>query len=235
MFRFTIPEELSEVVKPVLSRVFGEHRHHLVYVRIPPRKGGIFSVFGAEMEQCVKIIGMLASDYLKCEITTEKVIVYQWINKAHYYRSEKGEIVPNGYECEDYLGDKGEWRGRDEGSSSVGSAYHIGISARIMNKTTYTRPSSIQCKYEYCTYDLGKAKTIEEKLQSFVHMFPQSPKEDKEVSREMPYSDEAAQFFYEMIMIFCGLADRMDRFFEDQEQMKKMIQQRSWPKLLGGG
>jgi hypothetical protein len=44
---------------------------------------------------------------------------------------------------------------------------------------------------------------------------------------EMPYSDKAAMFFYDMIMGMCRLADKMKIFFGDEKMLLEAIQKKT--------
>ncbi len=134
--------------------------------------------------------------------------------------------------------------------------YSLVFGARVFHKHTETRGSITRVKYEY--WDSGKLETREEyknpswatKLNSFCAFelpFPDDGWENnakegraldwikRTTMKEIPYTEAAAQFFYETMLSMCNLIYNIDAFLNvDTETIQKTIEKRDKVLLLGG-
>jgi hypothetical protein len=116
------------------------------------------------------------------------------------------------------------------------SVYSIGIGAKVFDKIIYRSPAGGKDRYEYHLVqdDNVKESTYLHKLNSMIGT--SSTVEDHIFTKhldaeEMPYTEEAAQFFYDAIIAITAIAMKLDVFFKDKENLQKAIDGRT--KLLG--
>lgn len=212
IFNLTIPEELDEVARVVIEEPC---------YRTQPRTK--LRVSGPALEECKKQINKVVEDYLACEIVEELVIMYGTVNTTFYVKGdETGEIFANGGECKLY--------GHDERYPGYGSLhatnrsshFQVGLAAFVRKKISYIRPSGTKVEYNRPGYRNLSYNTYGERLDNVVGLdFPDYPENRL---KEMPYSEEAAKFFYDTIIAICALGDRIHNFFGDEASIQKAIE-----------
>ncbi|KVP65638.1 hypothetical protein WJ96_04525 [Burkholderia ubonensis] len=216
-FALTIPDLLEEVANQVLSS------HGKLYGVQVTRPRTNLRVEGAVLESCKRFIEHLAKDFLHCDVKEELVIVYGVSNKVAYVKDDAGHLYENGYACRDqYVNRTARWRGTL--NATTGSSYYqVGMAARVFKKLTYTRSSGQSVKY--ARVDGDDTQPWLSRLNSFVGL-SLSSSDERTLSRmdQMPYSEDAARFFYNSMMAMCQLADRIDAFFGDRAVLQQAIE-----------
>lgn len=218
IFSFTIPEELEETAdanrklqEPKLCSVGRNRANHLV-------------IIGKTKQDCECFITKVIQDYLACNVTKETIIAYRTEARLSYWKTATGEIVPNGIFDPDYNENGGEWNGSLNGSTQHHHTYSVGLAARCYVKVTAHRNSGDQVSYER-TYGDGthfSRDTYLQKLGQFVGL-----DFDLAQCKQIPYTEEAAKFFYDAMMSLCKLSDRIEGFFESPETVQKAIESRA--------
>jgi hypothetical protein len=171
-----------------------------------------------KLADAAAFIRLCAEDFLKCEVTTKRVIVYGHILNIHFWKDENGEVHPNG--CKQDGGTlKGGWfkGSRELTSTEEREFYTVGFAARVMDKITYHRTSGDTLKYEYVRKSDDECTNL---LNSFVRLTVDPTMEQY---KEMPYSPEATKFFYGVIINMCKLADQLQTFFGDDAKVLQAI------------
>ena len=207
MFNLTIPDELEGVAKTIFRS------HGTLYGVELDRPRTHLRVVGSTLEGCKNFIKHVGDDHVRCEVTEELVIVYGVHNKVTYVKDCDGKIYANGYEAgERYKKGDGEWCGTLNGSGEASKFYQVGFAARAAKKTTFTRPSGVTSVFSR----IGNARDDSwlAKLNGFVGLSMRF--EDMGSMDHMAYSEDAAKFFYNVMLAMCQLADRIDNFFGDQ-------------------
>lgn len=221
IFSVTIPEELAEVAKSVIAK---EYLDRTVSCQLAQK---YFKVSAPTLDLCREVIDRAGKEYVTCDVKVETVIVYSHDTKVSYWK-DGDQIYPNGCGREK----SGKWNGAMRGALEYTEHYGIGVAAVVMNKTTYTRSSSTKVEYsrwrDESIHHLAQQKTWAGRLNNFVRLSVK-PKRMK----EMPYTEEAAKFFYDMMIGVCRLADRIEEFFSSEENVLLAIERQT--PLLGYG
>ena len=161
------------------------------------------------------------------EITEEKVIRYIVSSDTCYAENDAGDIRST-------AGDGYKWTG--DGKSSSGhwdrsKGYRIGVGAAAFTKTTYTYrdgTSKSEFEYYYGKGDHLHARCPASRLNSWNHVgFSRNGDIYGEKIIEIPYTDEAAEFFYEMMYGICKIAQRLDEFIGTPDQLQLAIQNKT--------
>lgn len=186
-------------------------------------------VIGKNMETCCLFIKQVCRDFLACDVKTERVILYATNITVYCFKGEDGNLYANGYDagrsqkCDPQKA--GQWAkiGQNINNNNSTEFYNIGIVARVMNKVTYVRSSGSKIEYTRCAVEDYKAEPYLCKLNSFCHI--SIPYESR--MEQMPYTEDAAQFFYDTMIGMCRLAERIDSFFKDKEALVVHIENKA--------
>lgn len=188
-----------------------------------------------------KYIRKLIELKMECERIVDRIIVYR--HQADYciWVAPDGSLHPNGSlsvgmkrAAPDKI--KGQWMGTLNGSGGMHKpdVYSVGIGAKVFDKITYRSPAGGKDRHEYILVDSeGQIDTYMHKLNSMIGV--SIGHEDRFSSahgaEEMPYTEEAARFFYDAILAITDVAMKMDNFFKDKKNLQLAIDGRV--KLLG--
>lgn len=146
-----------------------------------------------------------------------------------------GVIVPNGSYDPEYNKNKGSWHGttqHDRNPWSGDCTFSVGLMARAYVKVTAHRKSGDQIAWERAGENChSEPDNYLDKLNSFIGGAPLHHCDD---FHEIPYTEEAAKFFYEAMLSICKLSDRIESFFGNPENVQKAIESRS-SFMLGAG
>lgn len=182
----------------------------------------------------IEFLKVLAADYIECEVVREQVIVYKTTANLSYYKLADGTIVPNGGYDKDYP-KGGTWGGEGQEMINLhsGPSFTIGLVAAVYTKITSRRGSGDQITWERTGENChGIPDNYLDKLNSFIRVGIRHYQLNQ--MSQIPYTEEAAKFFYEAMLSMCKLSDRIDTFFGNTENVQKAIESRS-SHLLGFG
>lgn len=206
---------ISEELVPIVDELIKLDEYGGLYLQYSRNRKPI--ICGDRLDKCEKLVIAAGNDYVQCDISTEEVILYSVKNSITYVKSPKGEIFPNGSFVEAEYGNGGKWYG-DLDATNRKPIYGVGFVARCYEKITYSRPSGVKTEYRK-SYTEGEYRKL---LNSFCGI---SLKTDE--MNEIPYSEEAAQFFYRTMLSMCYLADKLDVFFNDKIAVTKAIKNKT--------
>lgn len=224
-FSLTIPDELETAAKQIV------YSHGNIYGIGLDRPRLHLRVSGVTLEGCKTFIAHAAKDHLRCEITSEIVIVYGVSNKVAYVKDSDGGFYNNGYEAGDrYCPGDGVWLGTLNGCGSGSNFYQVGLAARAIKKITYTRSSGTKTVYERVESSEIPGGSWLGRLNGFVGLH--IPFNTVGSLQQLPYSEDAAKFFYGVLMSMCQLADRIDGFIGDSKTVMDAIENQSAGHLL---
>lgn len=226
IFNLTIPDELEKVARNLT-------RSSPAYAGLAlTRPRAQLRVSGPVLAGCKDFIEAAAHEYLQCEESTELVIVYSTENKVAYFKTPEGNLYPNAASSEDahkaYTDNTGKWGGTL--TATNGSPhYQVGIFARVVRKRTFTRASGSMVRYEPLSSHEMPQESWMVRLNSFVGLKQAYSHQDgyTDMARlaQMPYTEEAARFFFESLLAMCRLSDRLDSFFKDPATLRLAIAQ----------
>lgn len=219
-FNVSIPDELQPI-----ARALQAAKHHVGLSK--PGNANQWRVSGKRLDDCRSFINKAMVDYLKCEVATERVICYGHSLRVTSAKEESGRYHPNGYIAQRAVGKVGG--GNDVGYQWIGELnatehaklYSVGLGAKVFDKVTYRRASGEKVEYKRAHFDHEISDSPGTLLNSFIglDLVP-------EYSQQMPYSDEAAQFFYDAMLAMCKLADQVGTFLGNKEKLMRAIEHR---------
>ena len=221
LFHLTIPDELEDVARAVIKK--GD-----TYSLTRPRQS--LRLSGPGLETCEALIKKTMCEYLACDVKEELVIVYGVLTQVAYAKHrDDNTIGPNGYHMSECRGGRNFDFHGDLDALKRSNFYTVGVIAEVRKKITYTRAAVIKHEYKWPDYpnNHGVSDDPGQRLNSFIGV-----RVDPKKLKEMPYTDEAAQFFYEMMLGMCHLADRIESFFGDEESVKDAIKNGGGPLSL---
>jgi hypothetical protein len=204
------------------------------YVTYNPRVSGEhFTVSAPTFAELEKAIKRAHDLLLKPKITEEFVIQYNIGSNVSFAVNADGKIFPNaGYPGARWLTEK-EMRknyGDHDASNRASGGYSLTVGAKAMIKKTIAYGENVS--YEYDLYYKGEShlghKNPAQKLNSWTSFsLPDNAK-------EMPYTDEAAMFFYGLMMSMAELNRRIQEFTNTPEKIALAIQRHSNLLMLDG-
>jgi len=185
------------------------------------RKGNPI-VAGTVLKECQLAIKNGLNDYLECDVTYELVILYAYKIDIAYCKTTSGEFFANGTDAEEHGGADWHWNGTLHATKRA-PHYSVGLVAEVAKKVTYTRASKVTHEYKGPDFENFAVNTYGERLDSFVGFGTGFWGHDDPDYEEMPYTEEAAKFFYDMLIGMCKFADKIDDFFKEPDNVIKAI------------
>ena len=211
-FSVSIPEVLLPLARHLIGKFpqvkLASHAHNA-----PLR------FYAANLTEIKRVIAACAEEYLKCEVKKERVIVYSHVCHVSFWRRKDGSLCPSGVGLNH--NSDGGWSGvGDLHATSGADHYSVGIFAGVYDRVVTTRGTMSKTTYvDPDDWDHFAADTWGQKLNSFcgLHM------EVNDSLKRIPYTEEAAMFFYQTMMALCGMADRLDAFLKDDKLVQQAI------------
>lgn len=193
-------------------------------------------VSGRDLELCCNLIERAAYQYLEYEAVEELVILYDMNAFCHYVKDKDGKIYANGHDARDMKGEEYHhdddcWHGTHGRQSISAHApfYFVGLYAHVWTKITKTRGTYVKVEFENPGNSLAR-KSYGERLNSTVRLYPEDfgrGSQERHGLKEMPYTEEAAKFFYEALMGICKLHDMIDGVINNEERLMEAIKKQS--------
>lgn len=235
-FHIVLPE--IEELEGVINLILDEDRHkenrrfggvRMMTARINPH------LIGPVLADLVSIMTAAASRYMTASEHSEMVILYKYDYYCHYALDEDGGVWANGYDVRNGKHKSmTKWAGSVLSNSDSGDTYRIGLGAGVFEKITRTRGGFDTVVYKPRP-SFGERSHFEtelygERLNAFVRLhLPEGPEDDSQV-KEIPYTEEAAKFFYDFILSLCKLHKSLDGFFGENSDIQAVI-----GNYVGGG
>ena len=230
-FSAVIPTDLHETARNV-------KRPNGVYVERDPRSRKL-RVWANDMHACWQFLQKCAHTFVECDAHVERVILYRAPIDITYWQNPDGSLAP----CGKIQDKDGQFKG-NLNATQRSASFRVGFGAVVRDKVTYTSPYGTRDIYVYPPHtknEVPKGTPLPEdnpwvgKLNSFVGLDFSVTSEGRHGEwEEMPFSETAAAFFYEVLMEMCHMADRMAEFFGSREKVMQAIET-GGAKLLTGG
>lgn len=235
LFQFSIlPEfkDVFEIVKAMRSE-FSKVKSGL------DRKKRTDVILSPVKETGLIFMRFLIQEYYKCEATEEYVIRYIFHNQTLSVKDCFGRHYGNaGVIPEDRK--LGWQRVGDLHIDACGKTdfYYVGLNAGLYRKQTFKRGDKTNIKYIHITTSCrGQIEEKGEvvfpdsyatKLASFNCMstYISSPQHESEW-KEVLYSENAAKFFYDLLISICQLGDKVNQFFNDPKSQQYISEGRT--------
>ncbi len=161
--------------------------------------------------------------HLKPEVTVEHVIIYNIESHVSFTEDEEGNIFPNGTfkgsKWADSGGGKGMYGGHHSSQPSDGG-YSLVVGARAMTKTIHKYGDSEEV--EYNMYYKGESHHGHDNPAQLLNSWC-SFSLDIDKAKQMPYTDESAIFFYNLMMGMAKISQMIQHSTFDQENLMKLI------------
>lgn len=196
-----------------------------------PRSNSPWRVSCATLKGLEDALGAAIDESLTVDESTERVIVYAKQTDLSVWQDRDGSLHANGYIGRDSHKQGGEWR--DAGSvvnaAHSSTCFSIGLVARVFDKITYSRPNSQRVVLVAPDWgDHLDFSTWGAKLNGFVVKLPSDPAN----LDQMPYTEDAAKFFYDAMIEIAAAGLRMHEFFSEKSNIEQAIERGATP-LLG--
>ncbi|BEN25124.1 MULTISPECIES: hypothetical protein [Serratia] len=170
-----------------------------------------------------------AKALLSTTVTEQLVIRYTFNSTCHFWQNADDSIYPNGNSPGAVGGNDralGDWAESNAKSGDHQDVYSVGVGATVLVKQTHTTVRGSTIKY----VALSRSKDYLDKekyqhayrLDSFVRL-----RKESTGYTEIPYSDEAAAFFFDMVIGLCRAAQRMNAFFSDEDAVVQAIENKA--------
>jgi len=246
-FTFTLPDfhgvsDFVQVVDELIKQDYKKDHALRLYANTRTDFGREYYQIKSEtLKEAQALIYQAGNEYLKSSTNEELVILYRYVGDVSYC-SDGINIFANGNDAQDnspvkfddfYKSDY-EWSNEKNQSSSFRGIkfFSIGMAARVYNKKAFKRGPAVRYEYdnpihsEHPEFPNGHHHAISwgERLNAFSHL--EGLKPDDHGVNEMPYSIEAAKFFYDFMIGLCSLNNKLQFFFGQGvpllEQIKKV-------------
>lgn len=227
IFQTLIPDEQVDVIRGLMKR------QNLQGVEYKTNRAGKPVLQATELASIQRVVEAYGRTRIETVNQTELVIFYRLASNTAYY--VKGdEVFPSGVGVEG-----GHWVNPGGGSHQNRLDYTVGVTARIVAKTTARFAGGFHITHG--TPDLPE-ESFGARLNAFTNVKcpdkdfwslkvegeRREPLHDNNPSgfriynhtgwQFMPYTEENAKFFFEMMLNVCRLSERIARFFGDDPQ-----------------
>jgi hypothetical protein len=211
-FYTRIPEELSHAIEPSM-------RDGII------QKPGVYQLSSVLFDDLESNLNRLMRNANEVDVREEHVILYNIESHVSFRLTSDGEVVSRGdgsIWADDnavYSSNRPSMYGRHHSSNRAKGGYSLCVGAKAKTKITYTSGQSkrIEFKDYYRGGSHHGMNNPAERLNSW-HSFelPDNPK-------EIPYSDEAADFFYNLMLSMAKLSKLIQEKTFDQDVLLKTI------------
>jgi len=225
---YTAPsEEVLEAAQSLTMR-------HAAYLKTP-RRNARCRLVCPTYEGLEETLKEAIDEMLAVEVMTERVIVYERQADVSVWQDTDGSIHANGYLGNDRGEKGGGWNdcGANIHAGNAPKYFSIGLTARVLDKITYRRPNSERVEFKRPEWGHSHLSfpTWGAKLNGFVVGLPDKP----ERLESMPYTEEAAKFFYDAMIGIASMGIRLHEFFADEARVQRAIEHGGMPLLAQAG
>lgn len=204
IFSVTLEDELEHSAQSMLK--LDQWRNKGMHLTRPRTN---LRVSGPVLDELEHFINKVIEEFLHCEERRELVILYGSSIKVAYSKNDAGEFGPNNCVVQG-----GQWRGTLNATAHA-PHFSIGFAAVVREKITTSRAASTKVAYlKPERPNTFQPELYIDKLNSFVGL-----RINESGMQEMPYTEEAAKFFYDTMIGMCVMADRIDAFFGSKERL----------------
>ncbi|MCP4492742.1 MAG: hypothetical protein GY820_36370 [Gammaproteobacteria bacterium] len=188
-----------------------------------------YKVFAKSLDDLVSGIEQALRDYLDPTTTEENVILYNIESHISFAENPDGDVFPNAsFEGAEWRHHDDERYGGHSASNLAKNGYSLIIGAKAMTKTTHVHNDFEKVEYlPYCMKGIHLESDRPARLLNSWCGFA-LPKDAKEI----PYTDEAALFFHDLMLGMARLSQAIQGHVFDQQDLLNVIN--DGVKLLGG-
>lgn len=199
-----------------------------------PRRNARERIACSTFEGLVQNLVAAMDETMAVDITTERVIVYTHQAQLSLWQDADGSLHANGCIGNDSHENGGRWNDAGAGISATNKPGHfsIGLAAWVFDKVTYQRPNAQRLEFNIPAWEHSHLdySTWGAKLNGFLLARPLYP----ESFSCMPYTEDAAEFFYRSIIGMADVGISLHEFFGDKSNIHDAIAQGAGPLLALG-
>jgi len=187
-------------------------------------------LFSNSLATLTQVLGRALRSHLTPEITESLVIAYNIESHVNFAQDEEGNIFPNaGFEGAQWpeVNGSAELYGNHHAAKPSEGGYSLTVGAVALRKITYRYGTAEKSQCERYYGDDGHLG----------HDNPASLLNSwcsfslPEAAKEMPYTDEAATFFHNLMLGMAEISKRIQFFASDETKLKQLIASGSQPLL----
>jgi hypothetical protein len=225
IFQTLVPDEHAEAIKAFLKKPDFEKVSWDVNRASKP------VLKASQLASIQVLLDRFAETQVESVKETELVIFYRLASNTNYYVKD-GEVYPNGVGL-----DGGQWVNPGGGSNNNSLEYTVGVTARVVAKVTARFSGGFYVTHERPDID---DESFGGRLNAFTHVkYPGREFWSVKIEGQraeplydtgpikmhnntgwqvMPYTEENAKFFYEMMLNVCRLSERISQYLGDDPQ-----------------
>lgn len=223
VFHVTFPDELVDVARTELRKFRKTFLDPLTIEK--PRMQ--WQVQGPNLEECKTFLQQVAQAYLRTETTVERLILYHIEPEVAYFRQKDGMIRPNAHGMSQDAYTAGRWCGSRE-QNSAGRHYALGLYAKVLDRVTERRGEHVAVRYVWPKLSEGSWGA---QLNSWNHLPVPTFRHYDKPWPHVPYTESAAEFFYEMLLRLCTITDQLTEFLGNPVAVAQALEQATRPML----
>lgn len=232
-FSAVLPPEIEPAIKRLSDETRAQHK-----TTVSMNKKGDLLLNCGELLALKAVLYAYSKSMTEAAVTNEFRIFYTVKLDAPYYKSQDGVIHPNGEGVPNYNDDNGKWHGEHRFSggwgSNVGSI--VGVGARVCIERCVT-PAGGEPSWSYPRIereDRDQLGTWALLLNKWTGQPGPSDQRGKRTElKSIPYTEEAARMFHEVLLRLSTIADQLETHLSDHEALPAMIAAGSVPLLQG--
>lgn len=192
-----------------------------------------YRAYAPSKAELLRFVEKAHEQHHKAVVTTDLIICYDWFAEVNYWLNPDGTMSANGGMPDatprNDDGSGGNWadtRKKDGGSifaTDTVKHFSVGIYAGVFKRMTHTRTSGVTVVWERIQHSEGK-RSGDEWMNNLTGLCGLSSPKSAEHLKQMPYTPEAAKFFYESMMAMCEIGRRFKGFFGDEANVIAAIE-----------
>jgi hypothetical protein len=226
-FTFTIPEKPAGLAEHARQMRAARSPSNPLDVTVGMNRAGNWVIRSATHAKAKAFLRAVAEDFIRVETVEELIIAYRYASGMEYWINADGSLDPHGN-----IGVGGYW--------NVGHCKQfddtlkgIDFEAAVFKKLTYqSRDTKPVIEYKYWRPADNGTHPEDPKymLNAFGNCSYEGPREGSDW-REIPYTDEAASFFFKVMMALCKVDQQLKAFFDDHKKVDAAIATGTLPQL----
>lgn len=237
-FSCTVPEYLMESLSAV-GKERSKQKGTAFYAKQLKVNHRAFAQSKADL---IHYVDEAHRQHYQAEVTHDLIICYDWFSEVSYWLNPDGTMSANGSMPDAAQrhndGTGGNWvEHRSKSGTSINATntvhhFSVGLFASVVKRTSHTRLSGTNVTWERIS-QFGNRSDLGEWGFKLTGLCGISPPKSPEHLRQMPYTEDAAKFFYESMMAMCEMGHHFKAFFGDESNVMAAIEGNG-QFLLGG-
>lgn len=223
VFSIAIPDELE----PICRKLHESQHPRLCFFGAsrgsPERRKTLLQA--ARLSDIEALLAQAAEIYVNGSQETSNVLVYRIVPQCAYAVAS-GRIFRNGYEAQKAGFSEYEWRGTLDGSSAP-DIYSLGIAAGVFVKTV-DRFAGLEKIHYACKSFPNFSDLWGARLNAYIGL----ECDPKMCTGEIPYSEEHAKFFCDLLMSLVAMIDKTTTYLATPARVLEAIETRKGRELL---